>query len=71
MWTKSPDLHFILTCVVNFDIILWIISGLKMTYGYFMQQNSTFNTVYISMTDLKEVFSRFQSVPSLLVGDKV
>jgi hypothetical protein len=54
---------------VNFDIILWKTNGLGMIYGYFMQQSSTFQTVYISMTDLKEIFSRFESVRSLFVGD--
>jgi len=40
-----------------------------MTYGYFMQQSSTFHTVYISMTGLKEVFSRFEFVLSSFLGD--
>jgi len=69
MWAKSPDLHFILKRAVNFHIVLWRINGLKMTYGYFMQQSSTSHTPYISMTGLKEVFSRFESVRSLFVGD--
>jgi len=69
MWTKSPDLHFILIRAVNFDIILWRINDYKMTYGYFMQQSSTYHTAYISMAGLKEIFSRFESVRLLFVGD--
>jgi hypothetical protein len=69
MWTKSLALHFTLICAVNFDIIIWRINGLKMTYGYFLQQSSTFHTTYISMTGLKEVFSRFEFMRSSFVRD--